>query len=79
MIPKNEIKKLDNIKNIYNVYLVMDLHTILHNSENLLSSLCKRYGEQKVNLNVSLKNCQIPNTLDDIFSKKDDIFMANIA
>lgn len=79
MISKNEIKKLDSIRNVNNVYVVLDSHTVLHNSESLLSSLYKKYGKQRVKLNTSLKNCEIPNSLENICSKSNDDFIENTA
>ena len=49
----------------------MDSHTILHNSENLLSSLDKIYGENRIKLNISLQDGEIPSSLDEIFMKKE--------
>lgn len=57
----------------------MDSHTVLHNSENLLSSLYKIYGEEKINLNVTLKSCKIPNDLDKIFINKQNDIIEKIA
>lgn len=66
-------------KNVDNVYLIMDSHTVLHNSENLLSSLYKIYGEDKINLNVTLKSCKIPSDLDEIFINKENNIIEKIA
>lgn len=57
----------------------MDSHTILHNSENLLSTLNKVYGEDRINLSVSLKDGEIPSSLDEIFIKKESDVITNIA
>lgn len=57
----------------------MDSHTVLHNSENLLSNLYKIYGEDKINLNIALKNCEIPSNLDKIFIKYDSDIIEKIA
>lgn len=57
----------------------MDSHTILHNSENLLSTLNKVYGEDRINLSVSLKEGEIPSSLDEIFIKKESDIITNIA
>lgn len=57
----------------------MDSHTILHNSENLLSTLNKVYGEDRINLSVSLKDVEIPSGLDEIFIKKESDIITNIA
>lgn len=79
MISKVEAKKLDSIGNINNIYVVMDSHTILHTSENLLSCLVKKYGENRVVLNISIKDCEIPSNLEEIFNKKSDELMLNTA
>ena len=57
----------------------MDSHTILHASENLLSCLVKKYGENRVVLNISIKDCEIPSNLEEIFNKKCDELMLNTA
>lgn len=79
MITNSEIKKLDKIKNIKTIRVVMDKHTVLHNSEILMSSLINKYGKDKVELDISLNNCEIPENLD--IKLKDDIkkYMQNIA
>lgn len=68
MISKNETKKLDGIKNINNIYVVMDSHTILHTSGSLFSILNKKYGENRVKLNISLMDCKIPSSLEEILN-----------
>lgn len=57
----------------------MDSHTILHNSENLLTSLYKIYGEDKINLNVTLESCIVPSELDEIFINKQNDIIEKIA
>lgn len=57
----------------------MDSHTILHNSENLLTSLYKIYGEDKINLNVTLESCKVPSELDEIFINKQNDIIEKIA
>lgn len=57
----------------------MDSHTILHHSESLLCALIEKYGENKVELNISIKDCEIPNSLEEIFNKKSDEPMLNTA
>ena len=79
VISKNEMRKIERIQGIDNVYVVMDLHTIFHNSENLLSSLNKKYGEENVKLCVSLNNSDIPCELENNFNKKDENIIENIA
>lgn len=79
VISKNEMRKIERIQGIDNVYVVMDLHTIFHNSENLLSSLNKKYGEENVKLCVSLNNSDIPSELENNFNKKDENIIENIA
>lgn len=72
------MRRLDKIKYVNNVYVVMDAHTILHNSENLLSCLNKKYGEKCVKMCVSLNNGDIPKELEIIFNKEENI-IKNIA
>ena len=79
VISKNEMRKLDRIKSVDKIYVVMDAHTILHNSESLLSSLYKKYGEQKVNLSISLNDCEIPDDLEKIFNMQSNNIIENIA
>lgn len=57
----------------------MDSHTILHNSEKLLSSVYKLYGEDRINLSISLKNEEIPSSLDEVFIKYKNDYVQNIA
>ncbi len=57
----------------------MDSHTIFHNSESLLSSLIRKYGEDRVVLNISMKNCEIPGSLKEAVNKKSDEFILNTA
>ena len=72
------MRRLDKIKYVNNVYVVMDAHTILHNSENLLSCLNKKYSETCVKMCVSLNNGDIPKDLEIIFNKEENI-IKNIA
>ena len=46
----------------------MDSHTILHTSGSLLSMLNKKYGENRVKLNISLKRCHIPSSLEEMLT-----------
>ena len=57
----------------------MDSHTALHNSENLLSSLNKKYGEDRIKLSISIKDCAIPNSLTDVFNRQEEATLLNIA
>lgn len=70
---------MNDIRNINTVYVVMDTHTAFHNSQTLLSSINKKYGEQKVNLNISLKSCEIPEGLNKVFNRKGEILLKNSA
>lgn len=70
MITKSEVKKLDIINNVNKVYIVMDKHTILHTSENLLKSIYKKNNEDKISLQISIKNCDIPEGLKNAFKEK---------
>ncbi len=79
VISRNEMKKLDEIKSVDNIYVVMDSHTILHNSESLLSGLYKKYGEQKVNLSISINDCEIPDSLEKVFNMQSNNIIENIA
>lgn len=69
VISKDEIKKLESIENVNKVYLVMDYHTVLHNSDSLLSNLKKKYSEERLELSFSLNCCKIPEKLIENFSK----------
>lgn len=79
MITNSEIKKLDRIKNIRTIYVVMDKHTVLHNSESLMSSLIKKYGKEKIQLYLSLKDCEIPESLDLKLMDNAGMYNQNIA
>ena len=50
----------------------MDHHTVLHNSINLLSILSKKIGESNVDLCVSLKNCEIPDKIEEIYREEQN-------
>ena len=76
---KSEIKQLDKLKNIDKVHIVMDNHTILHNSESLLLSLYRKYPKAKVNLHISLKDCEIPKSLKYLYNEQNDEYIKNIA
>lgn len=67
VIPKDELKKLDTIKCINNIYVAMDGHTILHNSNTLLSSLESKFDKNKIIIGFSIKNCEIPLTIINNF------------
>lgn len=67
---KGEVKKLDAINNVNKVYIVMDKHSILHTSEILLTTIYKKYNKEKIELLVSIKNCDIPEGLKNAFKEK---------
>ena len=50
----------------------MDHHTVLHNSVSLLSRLSQRFGENNVDLCVSLKDCEIPDKIEEIYIKNQN-------
>lgn len=50
----------------------MDHDTVLHNSVSLLSRLSQRFGENNVDLCVSLKDCEIPDKIDEIYIKNQN-------
>lgn len=79
IITKEEIKKLNTINNVNKVHVVMDLHTVLHGSDLLLSVLQKRYDEENITVFVSLKDYDIPNELQDELEVKDKIKLEKIA
>lgn len=79
VITNSEIKKLDKIKNICAIHVVMDKHTVLHNSESLMSSLINKYGKEKVELDISLNECEIPESLDKKLKDNIEKYMQNIA
>lgn len=79
MITNSEIKKLDKIKNINTVHVVMDKHTVLHNSESLMSILINKYGKEKVELDISLKDCEIPENLESKLADNLERYNQNIA
>lgn len=57
----------------------MDRHSILHTSDIILDALVKKYGENKVHLNISRKECEIPNTLKNEFEIKSEIYQEKSA
>lgn len=57
----------------------MDNHTLLHSSENLLLSLYKKYSEERIDLHISLKNCEIPKSLEYLYKGQNDKYINNIA
>ena len=64
VVSKKELKKLDKIQNVNEVHVVLDKHTVLHNSESLLSNLYKLYPRRKVTLHFSLKDGEIPRSIE---------------
>ncbi len=79
IITNNEIKKLDKIKNITRIYVVMDMYTIHHNSGCLMSNLINKYGEEKIDLDVSLNDCEIPESLEIKLESNTKKYNQNIA
>ncbi len=79
MIAKTQLQKLSEIKNINKVYLVMEEHTVLHNSNNLLRSLFKRYGEENVVFDISLKDYEIPTKLKESLKVEENYYKEKIA
>ncbi|MBS6252699.1 MAG: hypothetical protein KH434_05685 [Clostridium sp.] len=79
VLAKNEISKLNIIKDVEKVYLVMDFHTVLHNSENLLSNIYKIYDEDKIKLSISLKDLEIPIDLEEKVIKEESSAIKKVA
>lgn len=79
MITNSEIKKLDKIRNVSTIHVVMDKHTVLHNSKSLMSSLINKYGKENVELEVSLNVCEIPEDIDAKLSDNLERYSQNIA
>ena len=69
VITKNEMRKLCEKDEVNNIFLVMDQHTILHNSNSVIKKLEDIYGEEKINLNFSVRCCDIPNKLKESFNQ----------
>ena len=57
----------------------MDTHSILHTSEIILGTLIKKYGENRVHLNISTRDCEIPSTLKTEFETKSEIYQEKLA
>lgn len=57
----------------------MDTHSILHTSEIILGTLIKKYGENRVHLNISTRDCEIPSTLKMEFETKSEIYQEKSA
>lgn len=70
IIPKSEVRKIDAIDNVDTIYLIMDKHTALHTSNTIFRTVTDKYGEDKTVLNFSLNEGEIPQKIDDIFSKE---------
>lgn len=66
VITKQELKKLNKIQKVNEVHVVMDKHTILHNSSNLLSNLYKLYPRKKIILHFSVKDGEIPQSMQKL-------------
>lgn len=79
MLPNGEIRKLDNIKNINKIHVVMDRHTVLYNSKSLMSSIIDKYGKENVELYISLNDCEIPESLDARLKDNIQKYNQNIA
>ena len=66
VISKKELQKLKRIQKVNDVHVVMDKHTVLHNSENLLENLYKLYPRRKIKLHFSLKDGEIPSSIENL-------------
>lgn len=68
VLSKDEIKKLDNIKGISNVLLIMDSHTIKYNSSSLLTSLSNKFGVNNIKTFFSFNN-ELPKDFITLFEE----------
>lgn len=66
VVSKKELRKLNKIQNVKEVHVVMDKHTVLHNSDNLLSNLYKLYSRKKIIVHFSLSDGEIPESLEKL-------------
>ena len=71
VISKKELQKLKRIQKVNDVHVVMDKHTVLHNSENLLENLYKLYPRRKIKLHFSLKDGEIPGSIENLNNYSD--------
>ena len=62
-ISKKELTRIKDIIDINHIDLILDTHTVLHGSENLIKAFYSIYGENKVEIHVSINNCEIPDKL----------------
>lgn len=79
MIAKTQFQKLRQIQNVGKVFLVMEEHAILHNSNNLLGNLFGLYGEENVVIDVSLKDYEIPKSLKEKLKIEESYYKEKIA
>ena len=57
----------------------MDTHSILHTSNIILEPLIKKYGENRVHLSISKKDCEIPDTLKQEFETESETYQEKSA
>lgn len=72
VISKTEMKKIDRIKGINNIYLIMESYCIKHSASALLHGLNKKFGTNKVNSFFSFKD-EVPQDFINTFERKNMI------
>ncbi len=72
VISKSESKKIAKIQGVNNVYVVMDLHTVLHTSSFISLNLEKIYDAEKIRSFFSIRDNEIPITLKEELNKESE-------
>lgn len=62
-ISKKELARVNNMLNIDYIDLILDTHTVLHGSDNLIRTFYTEFGEDKIDIHASINNCEIPSKL----------------
>ena len=78
-ISKRELSKINDILAINYIDLVLDTHTVLHGSDNLIKDLYNKFGEDKIKIHVSINNYEIPSQLTEEYDKNKNTMQIKYA
>ena len=77
-ISKNEIRKLSSIGDVDKVSLILDYHAALHNSFAIINNLKNIYSGDKIEVDFSIKDFEIPDNIKKNFIKNEE-FKDNVS
>ena len=78
-ISKRELSKINDFLNINYIDLVLDTHTVLHGSDNLIKDFYNKFREDKIKIHVSINNCEIPSQLTEKYDKNENAMQIRYA